>query len=382
MPPRVSACLIVKNEEKCLPQCLESIREAVDEIIVVDTGSHDNSKEIAHSFGAQVFSCPWEDDFSAPRNLSIEHARAEWILVIDADERLAPEAQHRIRQFVKNKNLLGFRVLLDMHPDWTPVRSMRLFRNLPGLRFKGVYHEELKLPRGSPSTIIANDLRIIHTPFTEAIKKNKYERRVTLLQKHLRRYSDDSYQMLDLAQLYLEHDAAQRAEPLLQQARELIFNCSAQHSEYKLNMCRALYYHLQGWYLTKKNSDIHERLAVYLEAVATLPRCPLFHYHAAHLYYCLHKYGAAIGHFQKCLDLAKQPDRDMSISYRRDILGSWSLSGLGYCCFREKKYADAIRFFELSLEYEHDERIQAMVSSSRMLAAKAGNPLSQNPGSP
>jgi uncharacterized protein HemY len=70
----------------------------------------------------------------------------------------------------------------------------------------------------------------------------------------------------------------------------------------------------------------------------------------------------------------------MSISYRRDILGSWSLAGLGYCCFRKKNYADALRFFELSLEYAHDERIQAMAASSRMLAAKAGNPLLQNPG--
>ncbi|MEK7296417.1 MAG: glycosyltransferase, partial [Planctomycetota bacterium] len=72
---KLSACLIVKNEESVLPRCLESIRTFVDEIIIVDTGSNDHTIEIAHSYGARVYHFSWIDDFSAARNESLRHAR-------------------------------------------------------------------------------------------------------------------------------------------------------------------------------------------------------------------------------------------------------------------------------------------------------------------
>jgi glycosyltransferase involved in cell wall biosynthesis len=86
---KISACLMVKNEEKFLPQCLESIQPMVDEIIVVDTGSTDNTIQIAESFGAKVYHSPWQDNFSFHRNESISYADdGSWVLIIDADERL------------------------------------------------------------------------------------------------------------------------------------------------------------------------------------------------------------------------------------------------------------------------------------------------------
>ncbi|HVP07398.1 MAG TPA: glycosyltransferase, partial [Candidatus Acidoferrum sp.] len=82
----VSACMIVRNEEELLGRCLESIRDWVDEIVVVDTGSTDRTEEIAKSYGARVFHQPWEGDFSKHRNYSLERAICDWTLVIDADE--------------------------------------------------------------------------------------------------------------------------------------------------------------------------------------------------------------------------------------------------------------------------------------------------------
>ena len=86
--PTISACLIVKNEEKFLPQCLESIKNAVDEIIIVDTGSTDRTVEIAKSYGAKVYHHPWRNSFSEARNHSLSYATCDWILQIDADESL------------------------------------------------------------------------------------------------------------------------------------------------------------------------------------------------------------------------------------------------------------------------------------------------------
>src|SRR4030066_756382 len=86
--PTISACMIVKNEEKFLAQCLKSIKDAVDEIIIVDTGSTDNTVEIAQSFGAKVYHHPWRNSFSEARNHSLSYATCDWILQIDADEAL------------------------------------------------------------------------------------------------------------------------------------------------------------------------------------------------------------------------------------------------------------------------------------------------------
>ena len=371
MKSRISACMIVKDEEAHLARCLRSIRGAVDEIIVVDTGSRDATVEIARSFDAHVYFCPWEDNFSMPRNVSIEHAQGEWIFLIDADEQLESAARHTMQKLVRNKNLLGYSVLIEMHPDLTPMRSLRLFRNMPSLRFRGVFHEELTVPRDSADRVMPADIRIIHTPFNQEITDRKYERNVTLLRKHLNEYPDDAYQMLDLARLYLGKDAVAEAEILLQRARGIIFDHATLYSRQKLEVCRSFYYWLHYGCLLQKNSDIRERLAVCREAIETLPECPLFYYHAANLYYALQQYEAAIGHFEKCIAFGKQPARDVTILYPRECLSSLPLAGLGYCLFREKEYMQATRYFKASLAYKQDHAIDVMLASASLLAEKA-----------
>ena len=100
MPPRakVSLCMIVRNEERNLPSCLAGVAELVDEIIVVDTGSTDGTKEQAAKWDAKVFDFPWVDDFSAARNESLRHATGDWILWLDADDRLDAINCRRLRE--------------------------------------------------------------------------------------------------------------------------------------------------------------------------------------------------------------------------------------------------------------------------------------------
>src|SRR5713226_2024289 len=93
----ISLCLMVRNEEHDLPGCLQSAGDLVDEIIVVDTGSTDRTKEVAASFGAKVFDFPWCDDFAAARNECIRHATGEWILWMDADERIDEANREKLR---------------------------------------------------------------------------------------------------------------------------------------------------------------------------------------------------------------------------------------------------------------------------------------------
>ncbi len=102
--------LITKNEEKLLPQCLESIRPIADEIIVVDTGSRDRTISIAKKFGAKIFHHRWKQNFSKARNVYIREASHRWILSIDTDETIAAKDLPILRTCLKNKTVAGYRL--------------------------------------------------------------------------------------------------------------------------------------------------------------------------------------------------------------------------------------------------------------------------------
>jgi len=99
---KLSIGMIVKNEEKWLPACLKSILSAIDEVIVVDTGSTDNTKEIAQYFGAFTFDFAWQGDFSRARNFSFLKANKPWVLWMDADEVMDKAGLKELKKFKKN----------------------------------------------------------------------------------------------------------------------------------------------------------------------------------------------------------------------------------------------------------------------------------------
>jgi tetratricopeptide (TPR) repeat protein len=147
--PLVGLCMIVRNEEAMLPGCLDSVRGAVDEIVVVDTGSTDRTKEIARAAGARLADFAWCDDFSAARNASLDVARAAWILYLDADERLSPGQADGLRALCLMEDADAYLVTITgnhtlaagsvRHANAYP----RLFRNRPGIRFSGRVHEQI-----------------------------------------------------------------------------------------------------------------------------------------------------------------------------------------------------------------------------------------------
>ena len=186
----LSVCLIVKNEEKFLAQCLKSVRGLASQIVVVDTGSTDRTVEIAREFGAEIYSFAWCDDFSAARNAALEHATGDWILMLDADEEL-PAAQHaKLLADMKNANVIGFRLPLVNVGQENEGRSFipRLFRNAPEVFFHGRIHEQI-----FPSLIVPakkwglktalGTAEILHHGYTpEMVRdRNKIERNLKLL---------------------------------------------------------------------------------------------------------------------------------------------------------------------------------------------------------
>lgn len=148
-PVRISACLITRDEARFLPGCLRSIRPAVDEVVVVDTGSADDTVRVAREAGCTVLHHAWDDDFAAARNVGIAAAMGDWILVVDADERLVEgenlrplldEAQPEVGGFLIEREDI-VRHQETGRTERYPIGMVRLFRRHPGIRYAGRVHE-------------------------------------------------------------------------------------------------------------------------------------------------------------------------------------------------------------------------------------------------
>jgi glycosyltransferase involved in cell wall biosynthesis len=161
--PSLSVCMIVKNEEKHLAYCLNSLSPAADEVIVVDTGSTDKTKEIAEAFGARVYDFEWINDFSAARNHSLSKAQGDWILVMDADEVISAQDYAKLRKLLTKKKDIAYELVTRNYVHrtagdgwvcndnsyiyeqagrgWFPSRKVRLFPNNEKIRFEKPIHE-------------------------------------------------------------------------------------------------------------------------------------------------------------------------------------------------------------------------------------------------
>lgn len=195
--PLLSAALIVKDEAAFLPDCLASIAPVVDEIVVVDTGSGDDSREIARRFGAQVVEAPWTDDFSAARNVSLERATGEWILYIDADERLRQVTREAAGRLLTSAEEVAFRILLRPTVGSTAYREFRLWRNDPRIRFEGIIHEKVvpaigRVAEEEGRAIGSADWLLEHVGY-EGDQTPKHHRNLPLLRRELEREPENLF---------------------------------------------------------------------------------------------------------------------------------------------------------------------------------------------
>ncbi|MCL6559172.1 MAG: glycosyltransferase [Firmicutes bacterium] len=204
----VSLCLIVKNEEEFILSCIHSVRHLVDEIVVVDTGSRDQTARLAIEAGARVFDFTWRGDFALARNFALEQANSDWLLVLDADEVLEPLSVEDFNRllcardvegyFLQIKNYLG----AGQEVSWDQV--VRLFRNKPGYRFRGAIHEQV-----APSILDANHggglavapLVIHHYGYLkeQVLKKEKFNRNTSIIKRALDSNPADPFLLYCLA---------------------------------------------------------------------------------------------------------------------------------------------------------------------------------------
>ena len=223
---KLSAIIMAKNEASIISQCLESIKDICDEIILVDTGSTDNTKEIASKYTNKIYDFKFKSDdledvdFGAARNESLKHVTSEWILMIDCDEVIPEEAKPMLRQLLalnnsKNVYNVNIKNLIDNN-DPVMHCNFRLFPNKPDLKFVNPIHEALTIDKTKYNLISAGDFYILHYGYLQAQKKRKNtdERNLKILLKlaknnpesgHFYYYIGQQYFLFNQLELSLEN---------------------------------------------------------------------------------------------------------------------------------------------------------------------------------
>lgn len=208
MSAKITLSMIVKNEERYLEDCLKSVNNVVDEIIIVDTGSTDNTLKIAEKFNARIFHFDWINDFSAARNFALSKSTGKWILYLDADERLDASSAKLMLKLSENDSDIGYYCTVKSYDSEVQrnntIRYVRFFRNHPQARFEGKVHEQI-----TPSLerlnykFIHSEILIHHIGYdiSKEGKKQKAKRNLSLLLDDYAASKND-YTLFQIAQSY------------------------------------------------------------------------------------------------------------------------------------------------------------------------------------
>jgi tetratricopeptide (TPR) repeat protein len=321
-----------------LAACLESVRDVVDEIVVVDTGSVDDSVAIAASMGAVVGHHPWNDDFAAARNAGLDLASGEWILYIDADERLAPVTRRDVEALLTDAPEIAFRLLLRPTEGATPYREYRLWRSDPRIRFEGVIHEKVvpaihAVGDADRRPIGVCDLLLEHVGY-EGDQTRKHRRNLPLLRTQLAREPDNIFNWHHLARVLTGLGSPTEAEEALAHGVELA------RSKPFVDPLGVLVFsdlislrYQRGEDVTDLLSDARMRypdnwILVWLEARVLIDQG---------------RYDEALARFDQlaAVDTSRLADVDGGPSYDARLFDDLAHGGRGLCLFRLERYAES-----------------------------------------
>ncbi len=210
----LSLCVIARNEEKNVSQFLTNIKDFVDEIIFIDTGSTDRTLEIAQTFNCKVFSFKQEDSLSKPRNFSLDKATKDWILVLDLDEKISEKDFLKIRKLIEQEEYTGYYLIQRQYTNrightgwisslndtyeeskiangWYENPILRLFKNDKRIRYEGIVHEIVDYSVKKISNIGLTDIPIHHFGLLNVEQTGKPDRNIKLLKKELQEGKKD-----------------------------------------------------------------------------------------------------------------------------------------------------------------------------------------------
>ncbi len=345
--PKISLCMIVKNEEKNLPRCLKSVQNIVDEIIIVDTGSTDSTLQIADEYGAQVTVYPWKNNFSQARNIGLGLARGEWILYLDADEELSLQAQKAIGKLLNSPEIEGYIVEVvnytgkSVDSSRLVHQNCRLFRNRKEYRFIGKIHEQILpaiLKNHSNAQILKTDLQIYHYGYMEGDDNriSKVQRNINILKNELSVLKENSFLEYHLGIAYYELGETRLALEWLKKSFQHLNQGYAFGPTLVRNIALCLY----------DLAEYRETISFIEREIKNHPDYTDLHYLSGLCFIKLKNYSRAIKDFQKCLLLGEVSSKYTTTFGTGTYLAYYSL-GRAYhgLCDTEKaikNYVEAI----------------------------------------
>ena len=292
----LTLCMIVKNEESNLKNCLLNISSYVDEIVIVDTGSTDNTKSIASEYTDKIYDYAWCNDFSKARNFSISKASKDWVLILDADENIDLFDRENVSKFISSvNNKIGRIDLINVMEAPTGINRQqekvsRLF-NRRFYKYEGIIHEQII---SINNCLIKTDdiaIRVEHIGYTkqELSRTNKLDRNINLLNEAIKSNPDDSYLYYQLGKSYYAYKEYEKSDVFFEKALSYKINYNL---EYVVNLIETYGYSLIN---SSKYSEAL-KLIKYEKHYNNAD----FYFLMGHIYMNNSKFDLAVEYFLKC----------------------------------------------------------------------------------
>ncbi|WP_110955282.1 tetratricopeptide repeat-containing glycosyltransferase family 2 protein [Anaerosinus massiliensis] len=334
---KISACVVAKNEEENLRVCLDCIKDIVDEMIVVDTGSTDQTIAVAKKYGAQVYRYEWQDDFALAKNFALDKAGGDWIIFLDADEYFTAETVENVLDVIEKHQhecdgFLTQMVNIDVDQEnkiMDQFFTVRIFRNDLNMRFVGKVHEQIHNLTGRKNAwykVNADEIQLYHTGYSGHIIRQKCERNLNLLLAQLQGNEEDINLYRYLADTYYGLDAYEQA---IKYAR-LDLTTGKKELAYASRSYRILVNALG-----RIQADFKEIEAAIQQAITTFPELPDFYAEYALLFFKYGDYDRALELMQEAIRLNETYDAIETSLFQNNFKLTNSLLGLIY----EKKNA-------------------------------------------
>lgn len=291
---KISLCMIVKNEADVIERCIESVKGKVDEVIVVDTGSDDRTKEIVKSLGGIIIEEKWEGDFSKARNTSLVNAKGDYILVLDADEYLDENVDlKKVITSLKDYYMVNIKNYLDS--DQVAYHSsIRLFKKSEEIIYRGKIHENIEIKMGMTGE--KTDILIHHEGYISKIykKKNKSKRNMELLVDAVKT-EPNGFNFMNLGIQYeLEEEYEKALDAFLQ---------SYKHSTVSNYYLPILLKHMIKTLYSLKR--YREAIDLSLGAISSYPNYTDIYYYSGNAYQQLGYYEDAKNMFMECINIGE-----------------------------------------------------------------------------
>lgn len=344
MNERISLTMIVRNESVYLADCLESVKDVVDELVIVDTGSSDDTIRIAQRYTSHVYSFPWNNDFSAARNFAIEHASGDWILALDADEEIqfqGPKSLHALLDRENDKEAFMLPLLnpvSESSGEYNTFYVLRLFRNNGNYQYVGKIHEQVSLP--DPQKVgLAQGPTLKHKSLPLKLLHQKRTRNLKLLKKASQEDPHNPFLHYYLGVEWLMLGKPANALPFLLKAYTILSD------DHLLFRAPALKYLI----LSFKALDRHdEALSLCLAASLDYPTFTDIFYLGGLLFEEKEEYPIALKWFDQAITCGYPPALFNHLTGSESFLAYYHL---GFCYERLGKLSEAKEAYETALKH-------------------------------